>query len=283
MENWIDQPIVDPAVPERDRHRLAAAWPSAQDGRLGGGVPARLLGRPEPEPPRWVRRLFGLGGLCAAVSGSVLGLAAFETGHETTGLAAMMIFLTGVLFVGVSRPNPVERLARLYAGRYVVPSELDDPALDLLARARRAIRDVTGSRVHRLGLLDAVANDVVLPERLWEIARLVRVHTGLRAEQALALTEVVTPELTAVLGPQQEALRRSVAAVTERVWELEAYASRVRSADSALRASELQQSNDTYLDLLAQTGEEEGVRALSDQADALTRTLREAIAAGETL
>ncbi|WP_344494354.1 hypothetical protein [Nonomuraea monospora] len=278
MENWIDQPITDPAIPERDRRRMT----SAQDGRRSG-VSSRLLGRPESEPPRWVRRMFGLGGFCAAVSGALLGLMAFDTGRESTGLAAMMIFLTGVLFVGVSWPNPVERLARKHAGRYVVPAELDDPALDLLARARRAIKDVTGSRVHRLGLLDAIANDVVLPERLWEIAHLVRVHTDLRAEQALALTEVITPELTAVLEPQQDALRRSVAAVTERVWELEAYASRVRSADSALRASELQESNGKYLELLARTGDEESVRALTAEADALTRTLREAVAAGQTL
>jgi hypothetical protein len=270
VENWIDQPITDPAVPQRDARRLTVAL-------------ALLLGRTDPEPPRWVRRMFGFGGLCAAVSGAALGLAAVEAGRGSTGLIAMMAFLAGVLFVGVSLPNPAERLARQYAGRYVIPAELDEPALDLLARARRAVLDVTGSRVHRRGLLDAIANDVVLPERLWEIARLVRIHADLRAEQALALTEVITPELTAVLGPQQEALRCSVAAVTERVWELEAYASRVRSADSALRASELQQSNGTYLDLLAQTGDTEGMRALNAQADALTGILREAVAAGRTL
>ncbi|GAA4915990.1 hypothetical protein HD597_010857 [Nonomuraea thailandensis] len=268
MENWIDQPITDPAVPGRDGRRLSAAV-------------SLLLGRSDPEPPRWMRRVFGFGGLCAAVSGAVHGLAAVEAGRHS--LIGMMAFLTGVLFIGVWLPNPAERLARRYAGRYVIPAELDDPALDLLARARRAVMDVTGSRVHRRGLLDAVANDVVLPERLWEIARLVRIHADLRAEQAQALTEVITPELTAVLEPQREALRRSVAAVTERVWELEVYASRVRSADSALRASELQQSNDKYLDLLAQTGDTEGVRALTAQADALTATLREAVAAGRTL
>ncbi|MEV0827287.1 hypothetical protein [Nonomuraea rubra] len=270
LENWIDQPIIDPAVPGRDGRRLPVAL-------------SLLLGRTDPEPPRWVRHLFGFGGLCAAVSGAVLGLVSLDTGHGSSGLAAMMAFLTGVLFVGISLPNPAERLARRYAGRYVIPAELDEPALDLLARARRAVLDVTGSRVHRKGLLDAIANDVVLPERLWEIARLVRIHTDLRAEQARALTEVITPELTAVLEPQREALRRSVAAVTERVWELESYASRVRAADSALRASELQRSNGKYLDLLAQTGDTEGVRALTAQADALAVTLREAVAAGRTL
>ncbi|WP_103963748.1 hypothetical protein [Nonomuraea solani] len=270
MTNWIDEPIVDPGVPERDRWRII-------------GASGLLLGRPDPEPPPWVRHLFAVGAAGAAAIGGVLSVAAIGTGHESAGLAALMVFLTAVLFIGVARPSTGQRLATRYAGHYVIPAQLDDPALDLLTRARKAIQDVTASRVHRLGLLDGIANDVVLPERLWDVARLVRTHADLRVEQAEALAELMTPELAAVLEPQQEALRRSVAAVTERVWELEVYASRVRAADSALRASELQKSNDKYRDLLAQTGDTEGLRALTDQADALTTTLREAIAAGQTL
>ncbi|MEV4173933.1 hypothetical protein [Nonomuraea sp. NPDC049709] len=247
------------------------------------GAPLLLLGRPDPEPPRWARRLFAVGAACAAAVGAVLAAVAFDTGHESAGLAAMMVFLTSLLFVGVSRPNLGSRLSRQYAGRYVIPAELDDPALDLVARARKAIADVSASRVHRRGLLDVIANDIVLPERLWDVARLVRVQADLRAEQAEAMEEVMTPELAAVLEPQREALSRSVAAVTERVWELESYAARVRAADAALRASDLQKSNDRYVDLLAQTGDTDGLRALTAQADILTRILREAITAGQTL
>jgi hypothetical protein len=74
-----------------------------------------------------------------------------------------------------------------------------------------------------------------------------------------------------------------VAAVTERVWELEVYAGLVKAADSALRAQELQHSNDRYRDLLAQTGDAEGLRDLTGQADTLARSLREAVEAGQTL
>ncbi|MFC5835795.1 hypothetical protein [Nonomuraea insulae] len=270
METWTDQPIMDPDIPLGDRRRIISAA-------------SLLLGRPDHEPPRWVRRLFAGAAICTAALGGALSAAAYETGHESAGLAALMVFFTAILFIGVSRPNAGVRLSREYAGRYIFPAELDDPALDLVTRARRAIKEVSASRVHRLGLLDGIANDVVLPRRLWDVARLVRIQADLRAEQAEARAEVMTPELAAVLEPQQEALRRSVAAVTERVWELEMYAGRVRSADSALRASELQRSNDKYLDLLAQTGDTEGLRALTDQADALTASLREAIAAGQTL
>ncbi|MEV0621672.1 hypothetical protein AB0I81_50660 [Nonomuraea sp. NPDC050404] len=271
MENWIDQPIVDPLIPERDRDRLTGAL-------------SLLLGRPDPEPAPWVRHLFAVGAAFAAVAGAVLASVAFRTGYDSAGLAAAMMFLSGVLFAGIARPNPGARLTRRYTGRYVIPAELDDAALDLVARARRAVEDVSTSRVHRQGLLDAIANDVVLPQHMWDIARLVRTQADLRAEQAEALAqEVMTPELTAVLGPQQEALRRSVAAVTERVWELEVYAARVREADAALRASELQRSNDRYLDLLAQTGDTEGVHTLTAQADALTQSLRKAITAAHPL
>jgi hypothetical protein len=158
----------------------------------------------------------------------------------------------------------------------VLPADLDDPALDLLARARQAIAAVFGSRVNRLGLLDSVANDVVLPERLWEIARLLRVHTGLRAEQAEALTEVMTPELADVLDAQRRALAHSVAAVEEQVRELEEYAHRVRTADAALRAHDLRESDPRYRDLLALTTDTEAVPRLIDQADALTGILRRA-------
>jgi hypothetical protein len=270
MGDWIDEPIMDPAVPERTRSRLSRAQ-------------SPLLGRPDSEPPRWVRWLLGAGAAVAGLGGALFAAAAFHTDHESAGLAAMMVFLITVLFAGVARLGHGQRLAHRYAGRYVVPAQLDQAALRLLARARRAVMDVTGSRVNRLGLLDAIANDVVLPERLWDIARLLRTQTSLRAEQAEALAEVMTPELAAVLDPQRQALGRSVAAVAGRVRELEAYASRVREADSALRAHDLQQSNDRYRDLLAQTGDTEGLRQLMDQAGTLTTSLREALTAAQTL
>ncbi|TMR90193.1 hypothetical protein [Nonomuraea basaltis] len=269
METWIDQPIIDPTVSGRVRSRLTGTPP--------------LLGRPDLELPRWVRWLFGAGAAVTGAGGTLFTIAAARTDGVSASLSAVMVFAITVIFVGLTRPGMGHRRPRPYAGRYVIPAELDPAALALLARARQAVMDVTGSRVNRLGLLDAIANDVVLPERLWEIARLVRTHTELRAEQAEALADLMTPELAAVLEPQRQALGRSVAAVAARVRELEAYASRVREADSALRAQDLQKSNDRYRDLLAQTGDTESLRQLIDQADALTTILRDAIRAGRTL
>jgi hypothetical protein len=70
-----------------------------------------------------------------------------------------------------------------------------------------------------------------------------------------------------------EGLRRSVAAVSERVRELETYAAEVRAADSALRAGDLRRSDDRYLDLLARTDDLSDLRTLTAQAAALITTL----------
>ncbi|TMR22365.1 hypothetical protein ETD86_11740 [Nonomuraea turkmeniaca] len=266
MGDWVDEPIVDPTMPVRDRSRFF-------------GTPWPLLGPSDHDTPRWARWLLGGGAVVTGAGGALFTIAVYRTDMEAAGLAVVMVFCIMLLLFGISRPDMGHRQRR-YAGRYVVPAQLDSPALDLLARARQAVMEVSGSRVHRLGLLDAIANDVVLPERLWEIASLLRTHTELRAEQAAALAEVMTPELTAVLEAQREALGRSVAAVAGRVRELEAYASRVREADAALRAQELQKSHHRYRDLLAQTGDTEGLRHLIGQAGALTKSLHEEIALG---
>ncbi|MFI7707659.1 hypothetical protein [Nonomuraea sp. NPDC049480] len=258
MGDWMDEPIVDPTVPRRERLRLISRSSPLADRDL----------------PRYVRWQFGVAAVVTCVGGTLFTIAAARTDGESAGLSALMVLVIMLVLVGLSRPGMGHRRPRRYTGRYVVPSELDDAALDLLGRARQAVREVTASRVHQLGLLDAIADDIVLPDRLWEIARLLRTHTELRAEQAEAMLEVMTPELAAVLGSQRQALGRSVAAVAEWVRELEEYALRVRAADAALRAHELRQSDDRYRDLLARTADTEGLTHLIDQADALNRTLR---------
>jgi hypothetical protein len=177
--------------------------------------------------------------------------------------------------------------AASHRDRYVLVSELSAPARALLARARRAVAIVSRSQVMHRRLLDGVANEVLLPQQVWEIARLLRRQTRLQEEQHRARQGVMTPELLAVLDPQQQALDRSVAAVTARVEGLEKYARRVQEADAALRAREALDNNHKYRELLAHTDDAEGMRALAAHGDALEETLarsvREAIEAGQTL
>ncbi|RVX42435.1 hypothetical protein EDD27_5062 [Nonomuraea polychroma] len=171
--------------------------------------------------------------------------------------------------------------------RFVIVSELSPPSRALLERARQAVTTVYSSQVMRRRLLDGLANEVLLPRQVWEIAALLRTQTHLQDEQHRARQGVVTPELLAVLEPQQEALNRSVAAVTARVEGLERYARRVQEADAALRAREALDNNDKYRELLAHTDDADGMRALAAHGDALedtlARSVREAIEAGQTL
>ncbi|MEV5559036.1 hypothetical protein AB0L44_35700 [Nonomuraea wenchangensis] len=171
--------------------------------------------------------------------------------------------------------------------RFVTVAELSPPGRALLERARRAVRVVQRSEAMRRHLLDVVANEVLLPRQVWEIARLLRVQHELQHEQDAARHGLVTDELRAVLDPQQEALDRSLAAVTARVEGLERYARRVQEADAALRAREALDNNHKYRALLAATDDTEGMAALTAHGDALEETLarsvREAIEAGQTL
>ncbi|WP_347591446.1 hypothetical protein [Acrocarpospora sp. B8E8] len=187
-------------------------------------------------------------------------------------------------------PRPANRATSQngpYQRRFVIVAQLSKQAQRLLSRARTAADTVARSRAKQQGLLDAVANDVILPQQIWEIARLLQMQTHLQHEQREARQGVMTPELNAVLEPQQAALQRSIMTVTVRVEALEKYAYRVQETDAALRAREALQNNDKYRALLAHTDDTEGLTQLTAQANALERTVannvRHAIEAGQTL
>ncbi|MCG5215412.1 hypothetical protein [Streptosporangium sp. KLBMP 9127] len=267
-----DEPIVDPAIPDAYRWRILA-------------TPAEL--RADAGPSTWERRLCTVGGFVAALLGAFLLGMAVETDARFVALWTVPLFVLAAMLIHAGRTRLGTRLKRLYGDCYVLPADLDLDARELVGRVRDAIEQVSRSQVKRLGMLDGIADDVVLPHRLWDIARLLRIQVALRAEQAAALTGVVTPELAEVLAPQREALNRSVETVVGQVREIEAYAQRVAAADAALRARDLMKSNDKYRDLLARTHDTEGLRDLADQVrdleSRLAGSLRDVVAAGRTL
>lgn len=184
-------------------------------------------------------------------------------------------------------PYSAGRLARLHHGRYLVGADVDAAGRALVDRAYAAVQAVLGSRVNRLGLIDAVANKVVLRRELWEIAMMTYRQSALRRVQRSVAGAEMTPALAAVTGPQREALDRSVAAAARRVERLEEYARRVRSADSALLARRLLAANDAYRDLLAQVDDERAAGALGGRSrrveESLTAHVLAAVEAGEAL
>ncbi|MEV0875924.1 hypothetical protein AB0I86_32810 [Streptomyces sp. NPDC049950] len=153
----------------------------------------------------------------------------------------------------VSRNKTARRLAEL-KDRCVQPSELNDDARTLLARAQQAKKAVRTSAVHRFDLIDRQHNDVALPRQEWEIAEALRKYTRMvKAEPSNPKGDKVA----ALLNTRRRALRASLDGITRRVEALESYAEQVAQADDRYR--ELQQiqaltdGSDDVLDLLART------------------------------
>jgi hypothetical protein len=183
--------------------------------------------------------------------------------------------------------SPSWRVARQHY-KYLDGHDFDAPSRMLVGRAQRAIGAVLGSQVNAAGLLDEVANAVLLPQELWDIAQTLRRQAVLRAKYAEAGRGVImTPELEVVLAPQGEALSRAVEVVTGRIVRLEAYAAQVAEADSAYRAQQVLEANDEYRDLLAESHDSQGVASLSADAEQvrliLKNSLAEAIETGQAL
>ncbi|MFI0354102.1 hypothetical protein [Actinomadura sp. 9N407] len=227
-------------------------------------------------PLVWLAPLtvLGMGVLGAPVLGSLwlLGL-------------AMMAVLVALGSPAVSLDLQRARELARRRDRYLTPEDLDDDARGLLGRAQEAIDAVRDSEVNREGLLDDVDNAVTLPRQEWEIAQVLARQSKLRSEHRVwAASEV--PEVGAALRPFQEKLDLSVQAVTRRVEALEHYAERTRAADEALRAQrhldDLAARAHEYDDLLADSVRDDlalpAIERLTEQSDALVRTLRDRLA-----
>jgi len=272
--------------------------------RLFGRKPELLVPASSPAPARqtaWSEPMATLGTLLVWVTVCVgvwiLALIVFAVVFQpdvaawlALALAAVGVLATGVITVRSAVEPRDLRSARRYHGRYLVAADFDHQAARLLVRAQRSVRTVLTATVTERGLLDELKNDLVLPEQLWDLGRLLCEQTVLRARQREVAGGMSTAELDAVLGPQRRALLRSTAALERKVEALERYAERVRVADAALRAEEAVQDGDRYIELLARTepaADTAVVQGLADEAAGLHATLARSIdaarEAGRTL
>ncbi len=218
------------------------------------------------------------------------------------GLADVLTVMAGVLgvliFIGTAKGMSVESkeraAVRKYHGKYLLPTDWDDEATVLMLRAQAAVKAVKKSEVNKRGLLDAVKNDVVLPEQLWDIGRVLQQQSALRKRQAEITEGLESKELETVLEPQRRALRISATAMEEKVAKLEQYADQVREADAVLRTetvlTDAIQDSDRYVELLASTEAaadggliEELSRETAEVRSALSRSVAAALEAGQAL
>ncbi|TDD68700.1 hypothetical protein [Actinomadura rubrisoli] len=199
------------------------------------------------------------------------------------GMLAVLVALgTPSVSLDLRRARELERRR----DRYLTPEDFDTEGAAMLARVQAAVDAVRDSEVNREGLLDTVDNAVTLPRQEWEIAQVLARQSKLRAEQEEAAETARLPEVEAALRPLRDKLDASVEAVTRRVDALERYAERARAADEALRAHRhleaLAEKAHEYDELLADTVRDDlalpAIERLTEQGDALVRTLRDRLA-----
>ncbi|MFD5429819.1 hypothetical protein, partial [Streptomyces sp. NPDC127084] len=198
--------------------------------------------------------------LAGAVSGICLlafigALTQGEVGSALICLAVSLLAGIGAAR-GVSRPSPAA-VARRRPGRYVCPCDLQGIDRALVVRAATAVEAITTSQAHRRDVVDSARNTVELPHTLWQIAKDTEKISALAMKHRQALTSSPGTAVDTVLASQNAALTTSRDAVTARVTALEEYARQARGIDALLaqqdRLEELEQSNQDYLDLVAET------------------------------
>ncbi|WP_331746341.1 hypothetical protein OG923_33125 (plasmid) [Streptomyces halstedii] len=212
----------------------------------------------EPPSPWW-----GLADPLAGRRGSWwfawLLLSVFARSVLLVGAGACAYGLTSAVAVLKRRRRAAVRvqIAQVH-DRFVLGSELDSEAAELLARAARAAAWVQRSSVQRLDPADKAHNDRRLDTQVWEIA------DGLRTYSRVAGGEPTEPASALVeraLEPRRKILRTSLSSLGRRVEALEHYAAQIAEAEQRRREvrqlQHLTAGTDDLLDLLAATARDE--------------------------
>jgi hypothetical protein len=208
------------------------------------------------------------------------------------GVLAGLFLVAGI--AGSLVESEQQSAAREWHGQYLSAADWDEEAAELMLRAQHAVRTVQQSAVNKRGLLDAVKNDVVLPDQLWDLGLVLEQVSALRTQQKEIGQGLAETQLDQILGAQRKALRLSVAAMETKVAKLEQYAEQVRNADAVLRAEAAAAmaaaDTDRYVDLLASTEAITGSDLIDELSletkglhAALTESLAAALETGQTL
>lgn len=286
--------VTDPELPAAARHALEQAPVSF------------LVGFSDPVPPpgspaaRKAARAPGMPGARYVMAGSLAAAAALVSlGLILAQPALVVVALLMCLPVGVvgallgygdGEPGQGGRHGREAAGaavtyhrRYVVPAlDLHDAAMRRWRRARSAAAAIQTSEAVRLGLIDTVEIDAVLPYHLWDIAERLALLAGpeRRLPEILHGLDTSDAEIMAVLEPQRRVHDLAIADIEARISRLEEFAALAAAADTARRrqraAEELAALNPDYEELLTRLGEPANALSIAGRTAAELR----AVAAG---
>ncbi|WP_248964436.1 hypothetical protein [Sphaerisporangium perillae] len=187
------------------------------------------------------------------------------------------------------------RVASRHAGRYILPEDLDQECRDLLARTQDAVDEVLNSQVDGAGLLDSIANSVMLPAEVWRLGVRLADLTRTRREHEEIVPRDLPADIAEVFTPYDEVFDRVRGSLAARVESLEEYAREVRRADAVYRAYRqlgvLRERTPDYERLLAETVEDrlavphiEGLNGQAQQVELVfRRSIDEARRAGTHL
>ncbi|MGN9843167.1 hypothetical protein ACTMTI_34090 [Nonomuraea sp. H19] len=289
--------VLDPSLPEGHRRLMATrpellppaperpAWGGRTPGDVLAALPLSALWGFLPLVVGLVhrgRRVLLAGLLLQAALLAVwirYGSTAFFLAALTVQAAAFLVHLA------LAGESPVAAYGRRHRGRYVTATMLEPLDAALLERTADATATVLRSRLDRDGLLDGIANRVILPRQEWEIAETLTELTRLRREQAGARSGRVTERISAMLESQEEALKVATRALALRISALEEYALRTEEAEEVYAEwrtlQDLADDGDAYRELLSRTVRDDlaagEVGELTERARGLQASLRESV------
>lgn len=167
--------------------------------------------------------------------------------------------------------------------QYVLDVDLVPAAGQLLARAGHAVAAVRRSKVHRDDYLDRRRNDVVLPEKVWEIAEMLRAYS--RVERSTP-TWAKGQEVRPVLDAHRAVLQTTLEGIERRVTALETYAEQTAEADRRyaefLQIQQISAAGSDLLELLARSVRDDlavaEINGLTEQATTVGEAFKTALA-----
>jgi hypothetical protein len=289
--------VFHPEVPARHRRLLTAHPEELSQVRPVPAAPSwrrglQWLGR--HQPPLWVGLLAVMTFLTGQATSELItmlrsrpelaALAPAAPMREATLVLALGMLATSALWllIAAATDHAVRRTARLHRHRTVAPTDLDNPAREMLYRAQAAIAAVLSSQVYDNGMVDRPRAAVTLAGEEWEIAVALRAHARLRATQRQAEQAASTERAGKTVRLYHHMLDTATCSLTARVEELERYAEQVQAADTAYAEQHalrvLADERDQYEEVLARAAVDARawvhVRELALQAQHVAQAMR---------
>lgn len=264
--------VIDPSLPPEVSVQLRASPHLLREARKGR----------RPAETHNPTLLFVIPGLLL-----LIWMVADTGGMVVAGVGMALIALLRWAAVGTTKRDTRRRLqlAHENSAHFVLPTDLDYPCQVLLRRAQDATDTILASEVNRSGLIDSVANQVSLPEEVWQISKRLAHLSAMHHEHGRIVPRELPPGMDEAFKPYTSALDAAWTSLSKRVRQLEKYATQVIRADEVYRAHRrlqvLVDRTPDYQRLVAETVQDElahaHIKELAQQAQHMRELFEESI------